>query len=469
MEEENVQEGLTFGEIWRMVLHRIWYILGAAALTTIIAVLIVYFAVNPGARSYSMEFSLVFPTGSEYTYPDGEPFFYQTMISAASLGEAKKGEGLTSIDTDKMSRKGDVSVTAETVTENGETKYTGRYTVSAKSSYFSGAEQAEKFIRAIAQVTEDKMHTDAGNVDYTVSKETFESAPFEERLNLLAQERETLLDKYDEWIEIYDAAYKPIEGNNSSLKEFRAAVTALFGESVQKGLETELKAGGYYYTADAEGSTEKFDAYKATLKAEYNRNKTEIEELRKSGASAQSIAYSAPIQSVIQSLATTSSSSGQQKEERDIIVQQPALNVSQRLAALIERNANILQWLGSTELGEKDGENKYIEPQTGTLTAEKNTAFAARLDAERVKLAGAAAGLTSVTKGIYDRGMRARFDVQKVQTEGGVSVILVAVAAFIVALLVACCVVCVVDKNRKKKAEQPTTDAEAQPEEPKEE
>ena len=452
MEEENVQEGLTFGEIWRMVLHRIWYILGAAALAAIVAVLIVYFAVNPGARSYSMQFSLVFPTGSEYSYPDGEPFFYQTMISADNLNEVKKGEGLTDVNTDKMLRDNKISIAAETTTEGGATKYTGRYTVTAKSSYFSGAEQAEKFIRAIAQVTVDRMRAEAGSVDYAVSEETFNSAPFEERLNLLAQERETLLYKYDQWIETYDAAYKLKVGETEkSLKEFRASVNAIFGESIQKEIENELKTGGYCYT-------ENFENYKAALKAEYDRNKTEIKELEKAGT-VQNTAYtiSAPVAAP---LAAVSSS---QQQEGAVIVEQPALNVSQRLAELIERNANILHWLGSTYLGESG------DSITGTLTAEKNTAFAQKLDAERTKLAGAAAELTAVTKAIYERGMQARFDVQKVETEGGVNIILVAVAAFVISFLIACCVVCVVDKNRKKKADQPTSEAEAQTEETKEE
>ncbi len=460
MEDENVQEGLTFGEICRMMLHRIWYILGAAALVTVFAVLIVYFAVNPGARSYSMEFTLAFPTGSEYSYPDGEPFFYQSMVSAEYLNKAKAGEGLSGINTDRMIRDNKISVSAETVTENGETKYTGRYTITAKSSYFSGAEQAEAFIRAIANAVEQDMHDRAGLVSYAVSEETFRSAPFEERLNLLAQERETLLDKYDQWIEVYDGAYRPKGENTPTLKESRAAVTALFGESVQEELENELKAGGYYYTADAEGSTEKFDAYKASLKAEYDRNKTEIEELRNTGTAAQSVAYTS-FPAAVQTLAATSST---QKEGGNIIVEQPALNVSQRLAELIERNANILHWLGSAYL-----EESVATEIEATLTAQKNTAFAQKLDAELAKLTNEAAKLTDVTKAVYERGMRARFDVQRAETEGGVSIILVAVAAFVIAFLVACCVVYAVDRNRKRNLVQPTDKGEAQPEEPKQE
>ncbi len=451
--QENLQEGMTFSEIWRMMLRRIWYILGAAVLATVIAVLVVCFAVNPGERSYSMEFNLSFPTGAEFSYPDGEPFYFTDMVEKTSLDEVKKGSRLNDIDTDRMIRRGDIGITAETVTQNGETRYTGRYTVSAKSSYFSGADQAETFFRAIAQVTVDRMHAEAGNVDYTVSEETFRSAPFEERLNLLAQERETLLNKYDEWIKTYDAAYKLKVGETEKpLKEFRAAVTALFGESAQNALENELKSGGYYYTAD-------LDAYKAALKAEYARNKTEIEELRNTGASAQNIAYtSSPV--LAQPLAAASST--QQKEDGSVIVEQPALNVSQRLAELIGRNANILHWLGSEYLGESG------DTVTATLTAEKNAAFAARLDEERAKLASAAEELTAVTKAIYERGMQARFDVQKVNAEGGVSAVLVGVATFIVAFLIACCVVYAVDRNRGKDAAGPSDEAQAQPEEPEE-
>lgn len=414
--EQDAGSGLTIGEIVRMVVKKIWYVLGATVAVALAAVLIVQFAVNPARRSYSMQFSLVFPTGSEYTYPDGEPFFYQTMISAENLNEAKKGEGLTGIDTDRMIRENRISIYAETAASGGAIGYTGRYTVTAKSAYFSGAEQAEAFIRAIAQAMADRMHTEAGSVDYAVSQETFESAPFEERLNLLAGERETLLNKYDEWISIYDAAYKLKVGETEkSLKEFRASVNAIYGESVQKGLEEELKSGGYYYTDD-------FQAYTDKLDEEYTRNAAEIEELKK----VNGVQYAAISLAVYP-----------QEGEAQINAADP--NISQRLAELIRRNNMIAFWRG------KNGKK-------ATLTETSNTAFAAKLNEEREKLAGAAEELTAVTKAIYERGMKPQFDMQKVKTEGGVSIALVAVAAAVVAFLVACIAVCVLETGRRKKS-----------------
>lgn len=387
---ENETNGLTFGEICHMIVKRIWYVLGATVGVAIIAVLIVHFALNPAQRWYSMQFNLVFPTGENTAYPDGEPFFYQNMVSAGQLQTVKAGEGLTDIDTDRMVLADGIEISAETRTENGAERFTGRYTVRVKSSYFSGKAQAEAFIRAIADTTVNEMRAEAGLVSYKVSKETFDKAPFEERLNLLAQERETILGKYDEWIAIYDASYQLKVGETEqSLKEYRATVTALFGESKQRELEDDLTTGGYYFTDD-------FEAYLDRLEAEYDRNEAEIAELK------------------------------------TVTVAQTG--VSQRLVELIERNNTILYWLG------------------GTLTKETNNAFAARIEAERAKLEQAADLLTDVTEAIYDRGMTARFDVQTVDTEGGIGVILVGIAAAVVAFLVACVVVCAVESGRKKKA-----------------
>ncbi len=414
MENEQTN-GFTIGELCRMIVKRIWYVLGAAVLVALLTVLIVYFAVNPAERLYSMQFALVFPNGSEPAYPDGEPFFYQDMVTKEHLDRVKGGEGLADIDVDRMIRANDIGIFAGEKEDGGAADYSGKYTVSVKTSYFTGKEQAEAFIRGIAQAVVDVMHAEAGAVDYTVSKETFDKAPFEERLTLLAQERETMLEKYDEWIAIYDAAYKlDIGGTVQSLKDYRASVTACFGESVQKELEEELLSGGYHYTDD-------FKAYTDKLEEEYARNAAEIEELKTVNA-AQPAAVSLAVYS-----------------EDGVQIGSADPNVSQRLVELIKRNNMIAHWLG------KDG-------KTATLTEAKNTAFGERLEAERVKLGQAAAQLTAVTGAIYNRGMAARFEMQRVETEGGVSVIFAGVAAAVVAFLAACVVVCAVETARKKKA-----------------
>ena len=440
MDNDTREDGLTFGEICRMILRRIWYVLGMTAVVTIVALLIVYFAVNPAQRKYSMEFDLVFPTGSESVYPDGEPFFYQNMISASALTDVVKTEGLGKINIDKMIRDDDIEILA---VEDEDDLLPQRYAVKAKSAYFEDDEQAEAFFRAVAQVTVDKIRAEAGSVDYAVSEETFGQATFAERLNFLAEERKTLLGKYDEWIKTYDAAYKLKVGETEkSLKEFRASVNALYGESVQKELETELETGGYYYTAD-------FDAYTKALRKEYNRNETEIEKLKEAGGTvAASLAGGSAPSGIADSLASVSTSPARNEEGGSIIVEQPAPSVSQRLAELIERNANILQWLGADYLADSDGGSVAV---SGTLTAGKNDAFAQKLDGERIKLAGAAAELTAVTKAIYERGMQARFNMQKAETEGGVSILLVAVIAAVLSFAAASFAVCAIEKSRAGK------------------
>ncbi len=432
MENEETKE-VTVGEVMRIIGHRIWYILGAAVLFTILAVLLLEFVIDPLLATYSMEFRLVFPVEGDAAYPDGSPFFYQDMVSSSFLSDAKSSEGkFSGIDTEKMIKNGDITIEAETITENEVIEYTGRYTVTVQGSYFRNSEEAEEFIEAIANVPVNRMRTEAKQVNYASDKDVFETAPFEERIALLKQEKENLLAVYDGWIDVYSETYSVrFNGENGvvvrRLKDFRDSVAALFGESVREDLENELAFGGYY-AGD-------LDAYIAQLKLEYSQNAAEIGEIK----SVLSVGNASPF-ALASSASSSSSSQGAVS----------GIDLSQRLAELINRNNRIDHWVNAS--------GKVDNP---TLVEENVTKFAARLDGEFDKLNEAAVSLTDVIGAIYERGMSARFDAQKVTSSGDIGTLVGAVGCFIGGLVIASIVVYVIDSNRKKKLDAKTEGMQA--------
>lgn len=420
MVNEEKTEGVSFSEIFRILVKRVWYILGATAAFTVIVVLLLHYAINPLISTYTMDFTLIFPTQGDGAYPDGAPFFYQDVISAPFLTDAKNSDPqFSSLDTDKMLSLDDITIGPAETAPNVPA-VTGRYTLSVKGSYFSGSDMAEDYLRALANVPVTKMRDAAKHVNYATDKDTFQSAPFEEQIKLLSDEKEALLAAYDAWILLYSETYtvRITTGENSvsfrSLKDFRDSVVVLYGESVQSELNSELDFGGYH--------TGELDGYIAQLKLEYAQNKAVIEEIKSIlGGSAQPVALAAE------------GTAG----EGGVIVGGGNDTLSQTLAALITRNNRIDHWI-----------NVSGKVENPTLTPENVQAFADRLYAEYEKLNSAAAEMTGVVTAIYAQGMGVQFDAQQVTTEGDVEIYVGAILAFLAGLILCSVIVYAVDKRK---------------------
>lgn len=428
MDEEKT-EGVTMGDVFRIIKRRIWYILGATVLFTVVMVLILEFFINPILATYSMDFRLVFPAGGDDVYPDGSPFFYQEIVSREFLTDAKNSSSsFSNIDTDKMYRNGDVVIEAETLTEDGLTEYTGRYTITVEGSYFKNDDQAEDFIKALANVPLAVMRESAKEVNYASNSEMFRNAPFEERLSLLAQEKQNLLSVYDYWVNIYSETYLVRYSDESGtvvrrLKDFRDSVAVLFSE--RERLESELERNGYYFYNNDPAALE---AYKNQLKLEYEQNAKEIALIEGTLGVNSNIALA--------SAASTIDGAG-------------SLGLSQRLTELYTRNTRIDLWINAS--------GTVASP---TLTEENVNAFDAKLNEEFDKLNAEAERLTNVIGSIYSRGMAALFEKQKVTSSGDISTLVGAIGCFIGGFIIACIVTYIVETNRKKKSASDETKSE---------
>lgn len=409
-------------------------------MAAVAAVLAVMFLLNPAKTSYSMDFFILYPTSATEKYPDGAPFYYHDMISAESLNAAKASdEEFSSVDVMRMLKEDDISVSAESETVNGVRKYTGRYTVTVKGSYFKSARLAERFIRAIANVPVTRIKESAKAIDDTIDDDVFLQASFEERLQLLREQKEKLIAKYDAWIEIYTASYS-VEGK--TLANYRAEIAVIYGESTQKSLEETFETNGYNQLDlnSYETTQEAIDARVEQLNSEKTLNSKIIDALKEELGSAsgqQSAAYSARALSAKEESASSEGST--------VVISPSDPDLSQMLAYYVKRNTEIDYQLQNT------------------LTVKKVESFAERLTAQCDALNKAAETLTRVTASIYGRDSSVSFETQNAVRQGGTSVAFAAVGVFILVFLIAAVIVYIVEmpKYKAQKARRDESGEEA--------
>lgn len=425
--QEEESGGISLGEIFRVIWKRKWYIAAATVLVTLVATLVFAFLVNPLCASYELSFDIVYPASDTLKFPDGTPFYYQNIVSADYLERAHgSDEAFSGIDVKKLLEKNDIQVEAETEEIAGVREYTGKYTIEAKASYFSDKALANGFLQTLARIPERIVKEAADDVDFTTDETLFSEASFESRIALLTEAKKLIVGQFDDWIELLGGSYRVGGGRN--LMAYRGEIAVVFDEKTQSSLERELEQGGYVPAAQVA-------AERLALKTEYEINEKKIEALT-AAAKVSTVSFA--------SLADIKT----KEEESDgpqIVFPEEMPNVSQTLAALIARNENIRYQLGD----ELDAANVT----KGALTEANVIAFAEKLQAQFNALNGAANTARTVSAALYEKEAYTRFDTTLAELKGEVSLVLVAVLAFVLSLFLACAVANVAESSSKRKAE----------------
>lgn len=420
MEETERNDGISFSEIVRTIGKRIYMILALTALATLLLTLAVCFLYNPHTSEYSLTFAVFYPGSDSMKYPDGSPFEYRTIASESVLSEAKSTDGaFSSVDVAKMVAADDVYVTAETAESGGTVKYTGWYTISVKTGYFKNKAIATSFLRRTASVFVDRVNASVGELDFLLDESVFAQADFDDRIELLAEQRKSLLSLYDEWIDLYRDSYviHGKDGEQATLKNYRARVEVLFNDGVKQSLQEELERCGYV-------PVEFIEEKVAELQAE----KVEVEK------------KIASLQSALGGVSLAAEVSGESDAS------EPVLDVSQTLAKLLSRRVE-------------------LETIIGALNAENVTAFENRLQGYYESLRSAATTVHSVAVALYGQETHASFETKNAVKSGGIHPALAAIGGFILMFLVIGGVYCAVAiPKQRRKANPPAPVPEKQPE-----
>ena len=261
MEEER---GITFGEICHLIKKRIWWILGISVIVALIAALAVGLVLNRGKNDYSLTFIIDFPGVEAGQYPDGTSFNYESVVYSDQL-EAVKSAGteedpnaFSNVDTAAMASRGAISIVADTRAAAGsssdETEPTGSYTITVSSAYFTDAEQASAFLRALAERTIETVNEKAAGMDFRMDVSTegetttysiagYASAQtYANKLSILSSQNSYLLSQYDRLIS--NGLYTSFQYEGKSMQTLRAEAEASVSTELSR-LQTELNTYQY--------------------------------------------------------------------------------------------------------------------------------------------------------------------------------------------------------------------------------
>lgn len=404
MDGREREEGISLSEICRRIGKKFWWIAGISVVFALGMTLVVALLINPRIASYSLEFLISYPASETAKYPDGTPFSYREMISLSVLqGIKESSESFSSVNVQKMAEEDDISVEAETRTVDGSVAETGSYTVTVSGAYFSNRTQATNFLRAIAKAPIDLVREKAGSLNYLLDGEVFASASFTDRLALLCEQKQTLLDQYDEWISLFRENYTV---GGKTLKNYRAEVAVLYSEAVQQRFAAELEQYGYV-------SEESLEATIIDLKAERRLNESKIEQIRAliEAYYGTGAVYSAAARAS-EETPETGGTTG-----TNVIVDAGEKNLFVMLAELEMRNIE-------------------IDDALSMLTEENVLAFGERIHAEYEQLKAAADTMSSVATAIYEQESSVVFSTSRAAKTGDLSPVLVCAASLILAFFV---------------------------------
>ena len=279
MDTEETESGVTLGEICRIILRKIWIILGVSVAGAVIAALCAIFVLDHTV--YHLSFRIAYPGSETSKYPDGSPFYYSDIISLKSMEEAKKSdEAFSKINVQKMYENDAVSITAEKVLIEEVYWEVGTFTVAIPASYFSDRNQATAFIRALANLPVQYARDAAARADFDSNLEAYRTVPsFEMKLGYLKEQKNALLAQYDEWISLYGENYRN-RATGKTLKAYRTEVNIAFTDVVQANLQKDLELNGYVPVSSLEEQKKNLQTEKASNSAKIRSLMAQWEEIR---------------------------------------------------------------------------------------------------------------------------------------------------------------------------------------------
>lgn len=416
MEEER---GLTIGEILKIILKRVWWVVGATALCILLFVLVTQLWYNKNSQYYTVSYDVVFPNNARGKYPDNTDVLSADFISLSTLTDIKNGvysaenpDEFKNIDVEEMINKDDISISESE---------TNRYTLTAKARYFSNQEQAKKFLRTVAYYPVMRVNKIVKDKEYGLYFGIYDNAQtYEEKIAALEKQKSYL-----------EAGYSELMNYGTEVEVESAKLHNLFTEVQRSSLNALIAAN--YYVLDTDNYIEVASARIAALELQISENNLIIQKLTdmRDGKAEEG--------------ATAVASSSRAVDDETVSY----LNAYDiEIAQLVVKNGEIQNQINKIN-ATKAAINEYTVADNEKNGEWKD--FEAKLEGYRSDMEQATATLKSVSEKVYSGNSRAIFTGNRMERAGGISAILSAVIGAIAGFAVAAIVVCIIDVPKYKR------------------
>ena len=409
MEEES---GLTLGEIFKVVLKKIWWVIGATALALIIVVLVTQLWYNKTKQTYSLKYDIIYPYSDNGKYPDGSDFLTADIISLSTLTAVKSSnESFSDIDVKKMVARDDITISGSTSRDDsGSFVRTLRLKVYAK--YFRSEKQAADFMQAISDYPIDRVNELIESKIYGVHFPAYDGAgTYEEKISALLAQKNYIVNSYNTLI-----------GYGGVVEVNLASLSNIFTSQDRDALNKEIK--NKLYVFDTQKFIEEYQTSKAALEKQIEDNGKIIEALK---AERNSFYGSG-----------SSSAEGEYYNPYDV-----------KIAEYTEKNVKLQIEIDDLE-ATKAAIESYLKEDSDEY--KEKAEFDAKLEKYRAQIEEATATLKEVSKDIYLNNSRVVYSGNKIEVSGGIGVISGALFGMIAGLVVSVAVVLIIDLPKYKRA-----------------
>lgn len=303
--QECANEGLSLREIFRTIWLRKWVTLGVALAIFLVCIISIFYGYNPSKKYYVMEFSLNLPGsdgGAVYVYPDGTQFHYTDIISVDTLRKVKDcNSDFASIDVDKMATNDNINITRTTVTEEKTNISETYYTLTAKTTYFSGIMQAKSFLMSLADTPKAYLSPDYMSIDYEVYLPMARDAvDYETEIKFLKSQLGVLQHEYDDLISEYGGNFVGNTESGKTLLAYSQEVKAYFDSGVLDNLLSSLRENQFI---KCEECVPYYTDMLSTLKRERDVKQTALDNILKSDGTGSSVIIDTSVFSIAQEVA----------------------------------------------------------------------------------------------------------------------------------------------------------------------
>ena len=411
---KEVENGLTLGEVFKIILKRIWWVLGATLVCLAVMLMVTQLWYNKREQYYAISYDIVYPEMNGGKYPDGSDLIISDSISLETLTDIKGGkysndnpDEFKGVDVNDMHANDGISVSDKVVrSEDGGVKLS--CTLSVKAKYFGSVSQARAFLRTVAEYPVNRINAIIADKEYSANLVGYNDAPsYEEKLSALTAQKNYL-----------ESEYSKLGAYGEKADAGKASLRNIFTGEQQSDIRAHITAGKYVLDTDV--YLEKADAQIAALQLQVEINNKVIKTLRDEQANANG-------------------------ETTPPAVTDP---YDERIASLAHQNGELLTRIETIEETVKEIA-KYTDKGTDEYAAKQ--AFDKRLDDFRVQLEEAAENLKTVSVSIYGDNSRVVFSNNKLEKEGGIHWLISAVLGALVGFVVSAIVVYFVGVSKYKR------------------
>ena len=409
MEEEN---GLSLVEICKVILKRIWWVVGAAALGVILVVLVTQLWYNKAKQTFSVTYDVVFPNGENGKYPDGSDFLIGDMISLETLTAIKESNvSFANIDVEKMVSEDDISIVRVYDKDAVNEIFFRTFRLEIVARYFKDDEQAVDFMQAISDYPINRVNEVIEDYDYGVYFRTYDNAAtYQEKIDALVSQKNYII-----------ASYNQLSDYGNEVELNLASLGNIFTSQDQKYLNNELETKLYIYNTNR--YIDEYQTTRDALMKQIDENNNIITALKKERD---------------EFYGSTSSSTDKEMYNA----------YDEKIADYTVTNEKL--WNEVKELDDTYEEiGKYLTEGSAEYTAKQK--FDSRLAGYRSELEEATATMKAVRKDIYYKNSRVVYSGNKVKREGGMGAIMGALIGAILGLVISACVVLIIDLPKYKR------------------